>query len=262
MRQNVLCQIPGPKPEKSAITPFSEKDIKTPLEPPSKLGAGQACRHHGEPRGGYGAAGRLSDTRPTTSTSTLRTRNEIKCRIFIPQPKRSILSGGPQPVVEACPERSRRCGAAPTRPHPSTTHGAECESCKAVDLVRRAPLRMLTLGHELRCYTYSVTVPEAGCTATGRTIRCWRTTSNPVQAHTIATAAHPRLTPSLPAPQSMWPTWTAPPSGSSARRDASPSPGQTLLGPPGAEAARHRRQEPGLAPVGVHDPDTPGAAPI
>ena len=49
VRQNVLCQIPGSKPEKSAITPFSEKDIKTLLEPPPKPGAGQACRHHGEP---------------------------------------------------------------------------------------------------------------------------------------------------------------------------------------------------------------------
>jgi hypothetical protein len=49
VRQNGLGQIPGSKPEKSAITPFSEKDIKTPLEPPPKPGSGQACRHHGEP---------------------------------------------------------------------------------------------------------------------------------------------------------------------------------------------------------------------
>ena len=37
VRQNVLCQFPGPKPEKSAIAPFSEKDIKTLLEPRRSL---------------------------------------------------------------------------------------------------------------------------------------------------------------------------------------------------------------------------------
>ena len=37
VRQNVLCQIPGSKPEKSAITPFSEKDIKTLLDPRRSL---------------------------------------------------------------------------------------------------------------------------------------------------------------------------------------------------------------------------------
>ena len=71
VRQNVLCQIPGPKPEQSAITPFSEKDVKTLLEATPKPGAGQGCRHHGEPRvGGYGAQSGPILTLPTTSTST------------------------------------------------------------------------------------------------------------------------------------------------------------------------------------------------
>jgi hypothetical protein len=60
--------------------------------------------------------------------------------------QQSTLSGGPQPVVEGC-------GAVwqPKAP-PSTPHGAGCGSHNAVDLVRRAPLRMPVTNFE---YTQS-----------------------------------------------------------------------------------------------------------
>jgi len=97
----------------------------------------------------------------TPAHNPLRARNEISVASSLHSSSGAAArERRAQPVVEGC-------GAAPTRSHPSTTHGAECGSCKAMHLARRAPLTqsVLTLGHELRCYTYSVTTPKGPAAA-------------------------------------------------------------------------------------------------
>ena len=70
VRQNLLCQIPGPKSENSAITSLSEKDIKTLLEPRRSLPLAKLASITAKHAGGYGAQAGSSTTRPTTSTPT------------------------------------------------------------------------------------------------------------------------------------------------------------------------------------------------
>ena len=70
VRQNGLGQFPGPKPEKSAITPISEKDIQTLLEPRRSLPLVKLASIRANHVGNYGAQAGSSNMQPTTSTST------------------------------------------------------------------------------------------------------------------------------------------------------------------------------------------------
>ena len=122
--------------------------------------------------------------------------------------QRSILSGGPQPVVEGC-------GAVFwLRPHPSTTHGADCGSCHTMNLVRRAPLRMLKVlfprqSHPpMRCCVPSSTAASPA-TSPGTGTRRRSSTRTPAHARSSGTTTWPGTTPAAApsrstAPQATW----------------------------------------------------------